>query len=155
MLRIAAAVTALMIGTIVVSAQNLGAIKQRQEVMDKIATASSDDYDMMKGEAPFDLAKLQASLKTMESEAMKIKALFPPDSKTGGDTARQAKDLAGQGRLRGSRRQARCRDQGGCDHHQGRGHLQVGVPQGGRRAARGVTRRAMVSRRAWPTASSG
>jgi cytochrome c556 len=96
MLRIAATVAALTIGTMVVSAQNVEAVKQRREVMRNIATASTDDYKMMTGQAPFDLAKLQAALKIMEREAMKIKGLFPPDSKTGGET--QAKPKLWQAR---------------------------------------------------------
>ena len=70
----------------VVSAQNLDAVKQRREVMKNIATASIGNFKMMKGDAPFDLAQLQAALKTMQTEATKIKALFPEDSKTGGET---------------------------------------------------------------------
>lgn len=41
---------------------------------------------MAKGEAPFDLAKVQASLKTISEGAPKLAGLFPDDSKTGGDT---------------------------------------------------------------------
>jgi cytochrome c556 len=97
MLRRAAVVAALGIGailgtgTIIAYAQNSDAITRRQEVMGKIATASLGNYKMMKGEVPFDLPKLQAALKTMESEAGKFKALFPPDSKTGGDTEAKPK----------------------------------------------------------------
>ena len=41
---------------------------------------------MMKGETPFDLAKVQASLKIIADGAPKLAALFPDDSKTGGNT---------------------------------------------------------------------
>jgi cytochrome c556 len=38
---------------------------------------------MAKGEAPFDLAVVQASLKTIQETSAKAKGLFPDDSKTG------------------------------------------------------------------------
>lgn len=41
---------------------------------------------MLKG-APFDLTATQTSLKTFGNVAAKMPALFPEDSKTGGDTA--------------------------------------------------------------------
>jgi cytochrome c556 len=41
---------------------------------------------MLKGEAPFDLAVAQASLKTFIDVAAKMPALFPDDAKTGGET---------------------------------------------------------------------
>ena len=42
---------------------------------------------MTKGNAPFDLAIAQASLKTLANGAEKTPLLFPDDSKTGGGTA--------------------------------------------------------------------
>ena len=86
MLRIMAAVAAVAIGATVVCAQNLDAIKQRRQVMKTIATAADANFKMMKGEAPFDLAKVQGRLKIYQDEAAKLKGLFPDDSKTGGDT---------------------------------------------------------------------
>ena len=41
---------------------------------------------MLNGEAHFDPAAVQASLKTMVEAAAKMPTLFPDDSKTGGDT---------------------------------------------------------------------
>jgi cytochrome c556 len=38
---------------------------------------------MNKGDAPFELPKVQASLKTIQETAVKAKDLFPDDSKTG------------------------------------------------------------------------
>ena len=38
---------------------------------------------MIKGDAPFDIAAVQASLKTFEETAAKAKTVFPDDSKTG------------------------------------------------------------------------
>jgi cytochrome c556 len=42
---------------------------------------------MVKGEEPFDLAKVKAALDVFQNTAAKAPALFPPDSKTGGETA--------------------------------------------------------------------
>jgi cytochrome c556 len=86
MLRIVAAVAALGIGATIAYAQNLDAIKNRRDVMKAIANAGITNFKMMKGEAPFDLAKVQAGLKIYQDEAAKLKGLFPADSKTGGDT---------------------------------------------------------------------
>jgi cytochrome c556 len=86
MLRIVTTFAALGIGVTVVYAQNLDAIKNRRDVMRAIATAGITNFKMMKGEAPFDLAKVQAGLKIYQDEAVKLKDLFPDDSKTGGDT---------------------------------------------------------------------
>jgi cytochrome c556 len=86
MLRIAATIAVIGIGATVVYAQNLDAIKSRRDVMKAIATAGTANFKMMKGEAPFDLAKVQAGLKVYQDEAAKLKSLFPDDSKTGGDT---------------------------------------------------------------------
>ena len=65
-------------------AQNADVIKQRRESMRTIAAASGANFKMMKGDAPFDLATVQAGLKTIQEQAPKFKAMFPDDSKTGG-----------------------------------------------------------------------
>jgi cytochrome c556 len=46
---------------------------------------------MAKGEAPFDLDKVKKMFATFEDAAAKMPALFPPNSKTGGDTAADPK----------------------------------------------------------------
>jgi cytochrome c556 len=86
MLRIAATIATIGMGATVVYAQNLDAIKSRRDVMKTIATAGVTNFKMMKGDSPFDLAKVQAGLKVYQDEAAKLKGLFPDDSKTGGDT---------------------------------------------------------------------
>lgn len=86
MLRILAVLAILAVGVTGVFAQNLDAIKQRREVMKAIATAGSVPFKMLKGEVPFDLARVQAGLKTYQEEAAKLKGLFPDDSKSGGGT---------------------------------------------------------------------
>lgn len=91
MLRILAAIAAVAVGATAVVGQNLTVIKQRQDAMGAVARASIENFKMMKGEAAFDLAKLQANLKTMQEQAGKVKPLFPDDSKTGGDTEAKEK----------------------------------------------------------------
>ena len=54
--------------------------------MKALGGATKDPTAMAKGEAKFDLAKVQASLKALESGAAKGKTVFPSDSKDG-DTA--------------------------------------------------------------------
>jgi cytochrome c556 len=85
--RVAASIAAIAVGaTTVVWAQNLDAIKQRREVMKAIAIAGTSSFKMLKGEAPVELDKVAANLRTFQNEAAKLKNLFPDDSKTGGDT---------------------------------------------------------------------
>ena len=85
MLRIAATFAALAIGATVVYAQS-AAIGQRQEIMKSVGGAMKEPGGMMKGTSPFDLAKVQASLKILTEQPPKMKDLFPDDSKTGGNT---------------------------------------------------------------------
>lgn len=91
LLRAVAVVSVVALGATTVWAQNLEAIKQRREVMKAMANAGTPNFNMMKGQAPFDLAKVQAGLKVYQDEAPKLKGLFPDDSKTGGDTDAPAK----------------------------------------------------------------
>jgi cytochrome c556 len=63
------------------------AIAQRRALMKNDGIAAKKMFDMSKGTIPFDLAFVQASLKTFAIAAEKEPALFPDDSKTGGGTA--------------------------------------------------------------------
>lgn len=91
MLRVVLGSAALAVCTTLVLAQNLDAIKQRQEAMDTMAKPGIQVFKMSKGEVPFDLATVQATLKTYQEQGAKLKTLFPDDSKTGGDTDAQPK----------------------------------------------------------------
>ena len=85
MIRILSVAAAIAVGATAVYAQS-AAIGQRKEVLKTFGGAMKDPGGMMKGEVPFDLAKVQASLKTISEGAPKVATLFPDDSKTGGDT---------------------------------------------------------------------
>ncbi len=61
-------------------------IAARREIMKGVGSATGDLGKMAKGEAPFDLAKVQTALKTYTNVSAKMLNLFPDTSKQGGDT---------------------------------------------------------------------
>ena len=83
MLRVVAVVAALAVGATVVWAQNAAGIAARKEAMKALGGAIKGPGAMAKGDAPFELPKVQASLKTIEETAAKAKGLFGDDTKTG------------------------------------------------------------------------
>jgi cytochrome c556 len=86
MIRILIVAVGLLIGVQAAAAQNLDVIKERKQTMKQAGGAAGSAGKMLKGEAPFDLASVQASLKTLVDVAAKMPGLFPVDSKTGGET---------------------------------------------------------------------
>jgi cytochrome c556 len=86
MFRVVAVATVLVLGAGVVQAQNTAVIKQRQELMKGFGQATRAPTAIVKGEAPFDLAKVKASLKVFQENSAKLKTLWPEDSKTGENT---------------------------------------------------------------------
>ncbi len=70
-------------GSLVAYAQGQDAIAKRRAVMKAIATAGTETFKMSKGELPFDLAKFQSVMSTYQTQAAKLKDLFPDSSKTG------------------------------------------------------------------------
>ncbi len=85
MMRVLSVVAALAVGATAVYAQS-AAIAQRKEILKTFGGAMKEPSGMAKGEVTFDLAKVQASLKTIADGAPKLATLFPDDSKTGGET---------------------------------------------------------------------
>jgi cytochrome c556 len=83
MIRIVATVAALALGATLVHAQNAGAITERKNTFKPMGAAMKEPGGMMKGEVPFDLAKVQATLKIIQEQSVKLKTVFPDDSKTG------------------------------------------------------------------------
>jgi cytochrome c556 len=83
MIRILAALAAIAIGATVVDAQNADAIAVRKATMKQFGGAMKNPGGMIKGEAAFDLAAVQAALSALEENAVKAKGVFPDDSRTG------------------------------------------------------------------------
>jgi cytochrome c556 len=75
--------------TAVVAQQN--PIEARQALMKDNGKHAKMGAAMVKGEAPFDLAKAKEIFVTFETAAAKMPGLFPPDSKTGHDTTASPK----------------------------------------------------------------
>lgn len=61
-------------------------IAERQALMKEMAKANRDVAPILKGEKPYDAAAVQTALKAMQAAGAKAPALFPENSKTGGDT---------------------------------------------------------------------
>ncbi len=61
-------------------------IAEREQTMKDTARATGAAVKMLKGEAPFDLAAVQATLNVYIATAKKMPGLFPDNSKTGGGT---------------------------------------------------------------------
>jgi cytochrome c556 len=77
---------ALVLGAGAVAAQNVAIIKERKSHYEAMGKAVKEPTAMYKGDAEFDLAKVQAALKVIQEKAAILPKLFPDDSKTGGDT---------------------------------------------------------------------
>ncbi len=84
MRRILLLAGALAIGVTPVVAQD--AIATRKELMKANGQQARTGAAMVKGDAPFDLAKAQAVFAAYAHSAAKMDALFPPGSETGGET---------------------------------------------------------------------
>jgi cytochrome c556 len=90
MIRTMFAVAAILLGAgIAVADQD--PIAARKALMKANGDQAKIGAAMVKGEAPFDLDKVHKMLATFEDAAAKMPALFPDNSKTGGETAADPK----------------------------------------------------------------
>src|SRR6476661_5482371 len=80
-----AAVVILALGTTAVSSQE-DPIAARKALMKANGQGAGALAKMVKGEAPFDLATAKKAFATFEDAAAKMPALFPDNSKVGGET---------------------------------------------------------------------
>jgi cytochrome c556 len=78
----------LMLGVAAAAAQSScqDVIVKRQTMMKHSAAVAKDGSAMIKGDAPFDLAKVQQIFATFAEDAAALPTLFPDCSKTGDDT---------------------------------------------------------------------
>ncbi|HEX2842640.1 cytochrome c [Hyphomicrobium sp.] len=86
MRQVLIAVAAFALGATAVAAQNVAVIKERKDHYKKMGDAAKPVSAMYKGEADFELEKVQAALKIMQEQAVILPKLFPDDSKTGEKT---------------------------------------------------------------------
>lgn len=86
MYRTLLAVAAVAVGVTVVAAQS-DPIAQRKGAMKNLGALTKTGSMMAKGDTPYDQAKAQEIFAGYIDVAMKGPALFPDNSKTGGDTA--------------------------------------------------------------------
>jgi cytochrome c556 len=86
MTRIVLAAAAVALAVTAVAAQS-DPIAARKALMKSNGDQAKVGAAMAKGEAPFDLTKVQTIFATFADSAAKAPALFPETSKTGGETA--------------------------------------------------------------------
>ena len=87
-LRIVLAVAAVTLGVVAVAvAAQSDPIPARKALMKANGDQAKIGSAMVKGDAPFDLAKAQTIFVTFVDAANKMPNLFPENSKTGGETA--------------------------------------------------------------------
>ncbi len=87
MTRILVAVLALAAGSAAVLAQSADPIAERKALMKSVGAATGTASRMVRGQAPFDLAKAKETFKTYQDVAAKMPSLYPENTKTGGDTS--------------------------------------------------------------------
>lgn len=77
------AVAGVVAGVTVGAALASGAISERQTILEGFGDETRGVVGMLKGTAPFDLAKVKATLAAYSAGATKLPGLFPDNSKTG------------------------------------------------------------------------
>ncbi|HEX4411509.1 MAG TPA: cytochrome c [Xanthobacteraceae bacterium] len=90
MIRTVLAIAIVAMGVCAATAQQ-DPIAARKALMKSNGEAAKTAGAMIKGEAPFDLAAAHKIFATFQDAAAKMPALFPDNSKTGGDTSADPK----------------------------------------------------------------
>ena len=85
MKRIVTSLALLALGAVSAAAAD-DVIAQRKALMKANGEATKAAVAMLKGQSPFDLKAVQDGLKNFGDAAGKMPGLYPPDSKTGGET---------------------------------------------------------------------
>jgi cytochrome c556 len=89
-MRLVFVVTAAALGTMLytglASAQQNNPIEERQKLMKANGREAALMAKMVKGEVPYDSAKVNAAFTQWETTAKNVGSLFPDDSKVGHDT---------------------------------------------------------------------
>lgn len=78
-----AVLSGLMVAGSLVAAVAADAITERQTILKGIGDDTRPAAAMLKGDAPFDLAKVKTALKTQIDGAAKLPSLYPDNSRTG------------------------------------------------------------------------
>lgn len=84
--RLVLVIAAVALGAGAVAAQNANVIKARQAIMKSNIGSARALTAMVKGQAPFDAAKVDAAFAEWADAAKKLPDAFPDDSKTGEKT---------------------------------------------------------------------
>lgn len=87
MMRAFVVAGAMVLGITVVAAQSQDPIAARKALMKATGKNAGAGAAMVRGEAPFDLAKAKEIFVAVQETAAKAPALFPDNSKEGGETA--------------------------------------------------------------------
>ena len=88
--RILLAAGAAILGITAAAAQTVApqdAVAQRRAIMKGVGEQTKIAAGMVKGEIPYDPAKAETVLATYIGASERMPGLYPPESKTGGDTA--------------------------------------------------------------------
>jgi cytochrome c556 len=86
MLRSVLVLLVLAVGATAVNAQE-DPIAKRRAIYKSFGQSAREPGAMLKGETPFDLAKVQATLRLFHDGSRQLPNLFPENSQTGGETA--------------------------------------------------------------------
>ncbi len=130
MIRPVIVTVAVAIGVTAVVAQS-DPIAERRAIMKANGGAARTASQMLKGDVPFDLAKAQEIFAGFQTAAAKMPALYPDNSKTGGETTANEKVWTNSAAFKAAFDKFAAELQGCCGQHQGSQFVQGGVRPGG------------------------